>query len=475
MSQLNELVNPQFDILEVGSIDTSVSNTIFRKYEPDVSLTATTSSININVRDLREYINLCNSYLEIRGQFSGSETAFDVAPANTPRVALECGATSLFNQSRLRINQVLVEDNFSTSHHNANIKQLLTQSKDFADSIGRNSGFIPDKNDGGCTTAGGLEFQSTSFNAGLVERRADCLASANVSGNAAINAIPPNPTTLVRKAYTIRLSDLFSFCSVNKIIKGTTLRIELNLRAVKERMYGAVTGLFYLVQQCNLFLAVVEPSLELQAKLEGVLASPVNIPYHYVNWKTYQSDTQNTLIRSFTFSIQSQKPLFAFVYAQRSSSAGATNEDLFNSMVYDSALTNFVQMRCNNKLYPYQPYEPSFGITDAGANTTGSFCAREYEELVKYMAKNYNLDSGTIISPKDWENLFPIYYIPFYALPDATSYQLTLDTKASAALAANLNTAGQNRGQSVTWYLTLCTLAEVQVKSDGQGMQVYSM
>ena len=467
MSQLNELVNPQFDILEVGSVDSSVANTIFRKYEPDVSLTATTTSININVRDLREYINLANSYLEIRGQFSSSDTADNAVPAATARVALECGATSLFNQSRLRVNQVLVEDNFSTSHHNANIKQLLTQSKDYCDSIGRNSGFIPDKNTGGSVSTVG----NASYNAGFAERRADAIAIADIIDNDSAN-----PTVLIKKSYTIRLSDLFSFCSVNKIIKGTTLRIELNLRPVKERVFGtSASALYYHVQNCNLWLAVVEPSLELQAKLEGVLASPVSIPYHYINWKTYQSDTSNTTVRSFTFSIQSQKPLCAFVYAQRSNSAGANNENQFNSMVYDSALTNFVQMRCNNKLYPYQPYEPQFGIPSDGANPTGSFCAREYEELVKYMSKNYNTDSGVIITQKDWENLYPIYYIPFYSLPDSTSYQLTLDTKASAQLSANFTSGGQNRGQTVTWYLTLCTLAEVQVKSDGQGMQIYAM
>lgn len=466
MSQLNELVNPQFDILEVGSIDTSVANTIFRKYEPDVSLTATTSSININVRDLREYINLCNSYLEIRGQFSASDTADNVAPAGgAQRVALECGATSLFNQSRLRVNQVLVEDNFSTSHHNANIKQLLTQSKDYCDSIGRNSGFVPDKNTGGSNSTVG----NANYNAGYAERRADAIGIADITDNNTAN-----PTSLIKKSYCIRLSDLFSFCSVNKIIKGTTLRIELNLRPVKDRVFGSsASALYFHVQNCNLWLAVVEPSLELQAKLEGVLASPVNIAYHYVNWKTYQSDTSNTTVRSFTFSIQSQKPLFAFVYAQRSNSGA--DETVFNSMVYDSALTNFVQMRCNNKLYPYQPYEPQFGIPAAGTNPTGSFCSREYEELVKYMSKNYNTDSGVIITQKDWENLYPIYYVPFYSLPDSTSYQLTLDTKASASLTADLNTAGQNRGQTVTWYLTLCTLAEVMVKSDGQGMQVYAM
>ena len=463
MSQLNELVNPQFDILEVGSIDTSVANIIYRKYEPDVSLTASTTSININVRDLREYINLSNSYLEIRGVFTGSSTDFTTNVPVAGRPALECGATSLFNQSRLRINQVLVEDNFATSHYNAFVKQLLTQSKDYCDTIGRNSGFIPDKNTG---IADEAETNWATKNAGYIERRADASAvanNANYTGNA-----------VYKKSYVIRLHDLFSFCSVNKIIKGTTIRIELNLRPVAERVFNAVGGAsnaFYQVQNCNLFLAVVEPSLELQAKLEGVLASPVSIPYHFVNYKTYVSDTANTAVRSFTFSIQSQKPLGAFVYCQRPAHTGIT-EDLYNTMIFDNCRTNFVQMRCNNKLYPYQPYEPDFGAnTDGSLAGTGSICAREYEELVKFMSKNYNIDSGALITQKEWENLYPIYYIPFYSLPDATSYQLTLDTKAVGGLTAN---AG-NRGQNTTWYLTLMTLAEVQVKSDGQGMQIFAM
>lgn len=469
MSQLNELVNPQFDILDVGSIDTSVSNTIFRKYEPDVSLTATSTSVNINVRDLREFLSLSNSYLEIRGQFSGSATAYDTVLPTTARCALECGATSLFNQSRLRINQVLVEDNFSTSHHNSHIKQLLTQSRDYADSIGRNSGFIPDKAQGNADEA---ETNYITKNQGYIERRLE----ANGQGN---NGAYQANQVAVNKSYVVRLSDIFSVANVNKVIKGTTLRIELNLRPVAERMYSAVTGGFYLIKNINLYLAVVEPSLEVQAKLEGILASPVTIPYNYVNWKTYQSDTLNTVSRSFTFSVQSQKPLCAFVYAQRSSTAGT--EDLFNSMVYDSALTSFVQMRCNNKLFPYQPYEPSFNKSANGSEDSSviayasSLCAREYEELVKFMSKNYNVDSGCIITQKDWENVYPIYYIPFYNLPDSTSYQLTLDTKASASLSANTALTNTNRGQTTTWYLTLCTLAELQVKSDGQGVQVYSM
>ena len=473
MSSLSEIENPMFDIVSGASIDSSVSNIIFRKYEPDVALTDTTTSININVRDLREFISLSNSYLEVRGKFDS--TGNGVAMGGAHRPALECGATSLFNQSRLRINQVLVEDNFSTSHFNAFIKQLTTQSKDYQDTIGRNSGFILDRGDGGNldnATAYTAFNNAVKTNNGYLERRLE-LGSGSITQATPTGDSTANPS----KSYVVRLSDLFSFCTVNKVIRGTTLRIELNLRSKEERMFSQVTGSYFYPTNVNLYLAVVEPSLEVQAKLEGILASPVAMPYQYVNWKTYQSDTLagTVLNRSFTFSIQSQKPLGAFVYCQRSSSAAS--EDLFNSMVFDSARVNFVQMRVNNKLFPYSPYEPEFSESADGATTIAgaSNISREYEELCKFMSKNYNVDSGIAISPREWEQLYPIYYIPLYNLPDASSYQLTLDTKLRDAVNTNTSNGGRNRGTNLTFYLTLMTLGEVQIKSDGQGVQIYNM
>lgn len=474
MSTLNSIVNPQFDILETGSFDDSVSNTIFRKYEPDVGLSENTTQIVINVRDLREYMNLSNSYIEVRGVFCRS------GPANlqsTDRPALECGATSLFNQSRLRINQVLVEDNFSLSHHNAFVRQLVSQSKDYNETVARNSGFILDKQTGLAVelansitspvggfvnaTNYGIDASST-YNEGYNLRRQEALGGNNAA----------SPATQIKKSYCIRLSDLFSFASVNKVLKGVTVRIELGLRSLTERMFqSTATGQFN-ITNCDLYMAVVEPSLDTLSKLEDVLSSPVEIPYNYVNWKTYQSDTLNSTSRSYTFSIQSQKPICAFVYAQRSMAAGGS-EQTFNSMVYDSALVNSVQMRVNNKLFPYTPYEPVFGADATLANTTGSFVARPYEELLKYMQKNYNVDSGALITQKEWENLYPIYYINLGSLPDSTSYQLTLDAKSSATLGAD--SAAGSRGQTLTWYLTLCTLAECKIRSDGNGMSVMAM
>lgn len=471
MSSLTEIENPMFDILSVASLDTSVSNIIFRKYEPDVGLTDTSTSININVRDLREFISLSSSFIELKGRYGQTSST---ACGATHRPALECGATSLFNQSRLRINQVLVEDNFSTSHLNAFVKQLTTQSRDYQDTLGRNSGFILDRGDGGALA---VATAYTSFNAlaktnnGYLERRLEA-NPANID-----QGVGGNSTLNPQKSYVIRLSDLFSFCTVNKVIRGSTLRIELNLRSKEERMFSQVTGSYFFPTNINLFLAVVEPSLEMQSKLESVLASPVTMPYQYVNWKVYQSDTLagSVLNRSFTYSIQSQKPLGAFIFSQRGPNAGT--EDLYNSMIFDSARVNFVQMRINNKLFPYTPFEPDFSESSDGTTVVAgsSNIAREYEELCKFMSKNYNLDSGLSISPKEWEQLYPLYYVPLYNLPDSSSYQITLDTKLKDAVGTAITDGQRNRGTNVTFYLCLMTLAEVQVKSDGQGVQIYNM
>lgn len=477
MSSLKSVLNPQFEIFETASFDDSVSNTIFRKYEPDVALSENSTQVVINVRDLKEYLNLSNSFIEIRGNFcrvgGGALQAGD-------RPALECGATSIFNQSRLRINQVLVEDNFSLSHHNSHIKQLVSQSKDYNDTLGRNSGFILDRGNGTAlvgavssevqnsitSPAGGFVNATTynidassTFNEGYNTRRQEALGGFNVN----------SPTTVVKKSYVVRLSDLFSFASVNKVLKGCTIRIELGLRSTLERMFQSTNTGIFSVTNCDLYLAVVEPSLETLSSLESALASPTEIPYSYINWKTYQSDTLNATSRSYTFSVQSQKPVCAFIYAQRTSVAAS--DDLFNSMIYDSALVSSVQMRVNNKLFPYQPFEPVFGMTDAGVNTTGSYVARPYEELLKYMQKNYNVDSGALITQKEWENLYPIYHINFGSLPDANSYQLTLDVRTNGTLANNYGT----RGQSLTFYMTLCTLAQVSIRSDGNGMSIIAM
>jgi hypothetical protein len=467
---LNEIVNPQFELMEVGSFDSSVANTIFRQYSPDITPTRLTTQIVINVRDLREFVSLSNSFIEIRGTFQRDDATV-LAVGDKP--ALECGATSLFNQSRLRINQVLVEDNFSLSHHNAFIKQLTSQSKDFNDTIGSNSGFIIDRATGladevplvllnavGTVASGGaaalMVGSNASYNAGYAQRRADAGSlGANTNYAAAGKVI---------RSYTVRLSDLFSFCTVNKVLRGVTIRIELGLRSLAERMFQATANGEFSITDCNLYLAIVEPSLPVLARLEEVLSTPVDIPYSYVNFKTYQSDTNNNTNRSFTFTTQAQRPIGAFVYAQKSVLSAAGSDQTFNSFIYDQCNTNYVQLRVNNKLYPYQPFEPVFGAN-------GSYVARPYEELVKYMSKNYNVDSGALFTQREWESMYTIYYVNFGALPESNSYQITLDTKATAALAADVG----SRGQTTSWYLTLMTLAQVSMKSDGNGVSIYSV
>jgi hypothetical protein len=66
-----------------------------------------------------------------------------------------------------------------------------------------------------------------------------------------------------------------------------------------------------------------------------------------------------------------------------------------------------------------------------------------------------------------------LYYINLGSLPDSSRYQLTLDAKTTGTLANAYGTRGFAGG--LTFYMTLCTLAEVKIRSDGNGMSVMAM
>jgi hypothetical protein len=326
--------------------------------------------------------------------------------------------------------------------------------------LDRNSG-LADGQEFGNSSNGAAQVRNVNFNAGYLARRQDA-TGLDTASNANITA------GTYKHTYVIRLSDLFSFCTVNKTLKGVTLRLELGVRDRLERKFNGTSSTLveFTLSDVDLWLAVVEPSLEVGSELESLLAGQVNIPWQYVNYKTYQSDTvvqSAATNRSYQFSIQSQKPLGCFVYAQRS--VHGVSENQFNSMIFDQCSISSVQMRINSKLYPYSPYEPAFG-------SDGSYSVRPYEELLKFMSKQYDLTSGALINSTEWAKMYPIYYIPFYNLPESQSYQLTLDVKSSAGVVADTPVT---RGTSVTYYMTLLTCGEVAIRSDAGSVSVYAI
>ena len=478
MASLLEISKPEYDLMAVESIDRSTDNIVYRTYEPDVPLsvpanTATPQNIVYSIRDLGEFFLLADSYVLVTGKFLQA-TGGNLAAADNP--ALECASTSFFSQSRLRLNSQLIEDNSTLSHINAFIKQLTTLSPDYANTCGSNSGFILDQNTG-CSQD--IDYTDTVgernvvYNAGYKARRRQA-----GGGEAKTDGLGTDQLAgQIVRSYVVRLADLFSAASCRKVMKNVSVRVELTTRTQAEMIFqGVGDACKFQIDKMQLVIAVHNPSLSELANMEQILASGQEINYQYLKYTTYESDSagvNNSGYRSFTFNTSSQKPLGCFVTTQRPP-VGGVSETLYNSMLFDNCSLTNLRVKINGRQYPYSEYEMSFS-----ADRISRSFARPYEELLRYMNKHYDTNSGALINADDWANCYPIYWIPFHNLSPAPSYQITTELKSSlasgaTAFAVDGNATNSRSRSDYKIYLTLLTVGEFSITGDRSGMLVKS-
>ena len=477
MATLLEVPKPEYDLMAVESIDRSTDNIVYRVYEPDVPLTIpanTTTPVNVvySIRDLGEFFLLSDSYINVIGSFKQADGGNMDATDNP---ALECASTSFFSQSRLRLNSQLIEDNSTLSHTNAFIRQLTTLSPDYVSTCGANSGFILDENTGAAEdidyryTATPAVVRNAAFNAGYRRRRAQ-------AGGGEVDPMPTDGADqlagIVERSYVVRLSDLFSAANCRKVLKNVSVRVELTTRTQAEMVFqpaGVGEQCKFEISKMQLVIAVHNPALDQLSRMEAELASGQDINYQYLKYTTFESDVaavNNSSYRSFTFNTSSQKPIAAFLTTQRVLSGDEQN---YNSMVFDNCGLSNVRIKVNGKQYPYSEYETTFSNTRNLRNY-----ARPYEELLRFMSKNYDVNSGALITPEQWSLLYPLYYIPFHNLPPSPSYSLTAEVKSSLSGATAFPAENARSQTNYKIYLTLLTVGEFTISGDRSGVIVRS-
>jgi hypothetical protein len=479
MANLEEVQKPEYNLGRTMQIDRSSDNIVYRVYKPDVAYTAPTSdsvpsNIVYSLRDLGEFFLLSDSYISVVGKFvkTNGVTALD----ENDRPALECASTSFFSQSRLRLNSQLIEDNSTLSHINAFVRGLTTMSPDYASTCCSNTGFTLDTGTGYAVdeditvTAAPAINRNINFNAGYRERRRQAGGCETKTDGQLAGSI--------ERSYVVRLSDLFSAANCRKVMKNVNLRIELTTRSQQEMLFQpdiAVGGgagsnsCKFVITDMDLVIAVHNPSLDVLAELESELASGNDINYQYLKYQTYESDVSNGGdggYRSFTFNTSSQKPIGGFLTTQRvKTDAGA--ERNYNSMIFDNCNLSNVRMKVNGKQFPYSEFECAFSNDRVSKNY-----ARPYEELLRFMSKNYDISSGALITSDQWANLYPLYWVPFHNLSPSASYQLTAEVKRKTG-----NFATGDGSRSLTHYkiyMVLLTVGEFTISGDRSGVIVRS-
>lgn len=448
-----EVKSPMYNLADPGMVDNSTEEPLYRQYDPDVAITDANNNININVRDMSEYYSLSDSFLEVTLQYSNAGAALD---GGVVRPLHMCGGVaSCFNTSRLRVNNVLVEDN-QYSLHNSFVKVLTTKSKQWLETCGKAQGIVLDTSQGNLATkhtAANDITRIAAFNEGLLKR-------AELVGDNALFANPlerdwahVDPAGTPTQTFTLPLSDLFSFCSVDKVLKGAPIRIELIKNSGALNAFSTNATAEVRVTTCVLWLKIVRPTLPVLGELESMFASEMVVPWNYPRWNVYSSDSNTDANRRYTFSTLSQKPHTAFLVAHTADANPGSQE---NHLRYDHLSMTDAKIRINGRQYPYSSYQMTW--------TSGSRqVARAYQELVKFQARDENRTDGFAITPQNFVSNYPVLHFDLANVePSSSGYQVSVELTHGAP------------ARNTTIYLVIVSEAKVQVQLSNRNVLVYT-
>jgi len=448
-----EVKSPMYNLAAPGMVDNSTEEPLYRQYDPDVAVTNANNNININVRDMSEYYSLSDSFLEVTLEYSNAGAA--LAGGVVRPVHMAGGVASCFNTSRLRVNNVLVEDN-QYSLHNSFVKTLTTKSKQWLETCGKAQGVVLDTSQGNLATkhtAAGDITRIAAFNEGLLER-------AELVGDDSLFAAPLNkdfahvdPAGTPTQTFTLPLSELFSFCSVDKVLKGAPIRIELIKNSGALNAFSSNATAEVRVTACVLWLKIVRPSLPVLGELESMFASEMVVPWNYPRWNVYSSDSNTEANRRYTFSTLSQKPHTAFLVAHTADANPGSQE---NHLRYDHLSMTDAKIRINGRQYPYSSYQMTW--------TSGSRqVARAYQELVKFQARDENRTDGFAITPETFVSNYPVLHFDLANVePSSGGYQVQIELTHAAP------------ARNTTIYLVVVSEAKVQVQLSNRNVLVYT-
>lgn len=397
-----------FNLKQDGLRDESVSNVVYREYRSETSPTDLDKNINLNIRDTSEWLNMSEAYLEIRGKTKQGASETLGADTTVPLCVEAGGGTSIFESSRLRVANTLVESNDVYSHYTSFIKQLVNSCDDYHKSVGLSTGFNIDRLN--TTDDTGNNNLGAQIRQGLMPR---------VKSGAGTD-IAPYSVAESQATFYVPLRHFFSYFTCKKVMKGVQYRIELVRRELSDYiLHSATTGQgIFSLNKVSLWVPVVQPSLTVRASLENMVSNGATIPWSYMNYQTYASDSTAELQRRWTYNTQSDKPMGAFLFCKHKRTGTQQN---YNNMIFDHSKATSVQLLVNGSRYPYQKYEMKY---DSDIDTS-----RVYAGLMEYMGKNQSeSETGSLIDILNHRALFPLYYFNLHNLEETQAgYQLSVE------------------------------------------------
>lgn len=410
----------------------STMNERHSEVKTDNSVIINDNVFRINLRDTTNWFNLSKSYLEIK---------FRITEANgTPYsadevIALQNHVLSLFSRATLRVGSNIVED-VNEVHLTTMFKSLLNYSQDYAVSSGSNSLFYKDEALGGADVnefiGNPFTSRNSTFNKGYYTRW-------NLMKNSQyVTACVP-------------LHELFSFASVNKVLRGVDCVIELTKNSTASALHsveGLATGKIEM-NKISAWVSYQTPQPEVELGLNSAVANGLISTFQFPHFSTYTSSTipsASSGVQSFRINTQSQKPMWVFLMLRKSAQSQTSN-----SQVSVAKMTN-LHLRVNSKQYPENELVATL---DAGNYDD---YARVYADLVSYLNKVNDYSNGISVSATEWANIHSIWAVDLTALPENIT-QAPIDLEARFTLVSG----------GVDTVLTACVMSEKSVYVNYRG------
>jgi len=433
---VNMITANEYEMVEVRSDDNVILNA---------------QNIRIQLKDLSTFTNLYNAYIEVH--FRVVKEADGTNFTANDRIALTNSVASLFSRCVLRLQNNIVEV-LDEQHISAIVKGLLLYSDDYTRTTGTNELWYKDTGDCDAIATSQLPFthiatagvnenalkikENPNYNKGFAKREELCRASQKVVAH-------------------IPLSTMFGFCSIDRVLTGNLVALEFTKSQASDHLHAGldtggnqtVNGKV-LLDKISMWCPRIMPSPQIDLELKSAIGGGLVSDYKYAVFNSYVSstipaNTSNTNI--FKVLTQSEKILQAFVFFRKS---GRTQADPKWKTIIEDKISE-LEVRLNGKTYPARRYSE---LTDAVGRS------RAYLELVKFMNKSTNYDSGIQLSLEEWKNT-SIYAFDLRAQPDNWS-------KSPSTLEVVGSFNGQI-GTEGTW--NVCVVSERHTQINYQGSQ----
>lgn len=392
---------PYYNIFEKEVEDISTESLQYLEYyDWNLNGVSSLTDFRIEVNDRENWFIPQKAYLECR--FSINHTDGTIL-AGFENVSPQNNGVGFFKTWELWMETNPIERVDDADVCNT-IQSLVYFSKQYSETIAENQFWYPDTVNGSALDylipiqAGNddlLLANMETINLGH-RKRQQFINQVNVAGGA-----PPKQATI-----HIPLMNVFGFLkSYFAVMKGINLNLRLTKNDDFRTLLCPANNCVLNINWVSLWIPRVKPYVTVLSKLEARLASEAVHLVPFVDTQIFRSNLQQNAANNELFQIKTKRrrPIKLFIAFQNQNRVTG-NQTIVKRIFDDVMLTKLRVVLNGTDQYPEREYSCNFSNDRIDL-------ARVYNELMRVGLKDHDIHEGSVVTPSNFESLFPIFCI----------------------------------------------------------------